>query len=154
MKLTLPKKKIPTDGAHGPGRDLEAGGGTVKPPPVGITLESLPSSDEPALCPPADGDCPADVIEVEGNFSAYVSQAHPVSAVIQIYFGSSVPAGLNMYMLEFSGSVVKLPACVKTAGDYNTPCVKGKQKTIGSSGDLSVQATVLFTANDPGFTFR
>ena len=153
VKLTLPKKKIPPMGPMAQAVTSEAGGGTVKPPPVGMTLESLPSSDEPALCPPADH-CPADVIEVEGNFSSYVSQAHPVSAVIKIYFGSSVPSGLNMYMLEFSGSVVKLPACVKTSGDYNTPCVKGKQKTIGSSGDLSVQDTVLFTANDPGFTFR
>jgi hypothetical protein len=154
VNLTLPKTKIPEMGPMARAVTPEAKGGTIKPPVVGMTLESLPSSDQPALCPPADGGCPGNVIEVEGDFSSYVSQAHPVSAVIQIYFGDAVPSGLNMYMLEFSGSVVKLPACVKTSGDYNTPCVKGKQKTIGSSGDLSAQDTVLFTANDPGFTFR
>jgi IPT/TIG domain len=154
VKLTLPRTKIPDNGPMASGVHPEAGGGTVKPPVVGLTLESLPASDEPELCPPADGGCPGDVVEVEGNFSSYVSEAHPVTALIQVYFGSVVPANLSMYMLEFSGQVAELPKCVKTAGDYNTPCVKGKQKTIGTSGALSLQATVLFTANDPGFTFR
>jgi hypothetical protein len=57
-------------------------------------------------------------------------------------------------MLKSSGSVVELPACKKTSGDWNTPCVKGKQKTIGTPGSLSSQDTVYFTGNDPGFSRR
>ena len=134
VDLTLPKGNIPGMGPMAQAVTPKAKGGTVKPPVVGMTLEAVPSSKEPALCPPADGGCPGDVIEVEGDFSAYTSQAHPVKAVIQVYFGTSVPSGLHMYMLEFSGSVVELPTCVKTSGDYNTPCVKGKPKTIGVLG--------------------
>jgi hypothetical protein len=57
-------------------------------------------------------------------------------------------------MLKSSGAVVELPACKKTSGDWNTPCVKGKQKTIGTPGSLSSQDTVYFTGNDPGFSRR
>ena len=153
VTLKLPKSKIPEMGPMMPAVIPAAHEGGVKPPPVGVTLEPLPPSDEPALCPPADGGCPGDVIEIEGNFSSYVNQAHPVSAVIQIFYGASVPSG-SLYMLKPSGSVVKLPACVKTSGDWNTPCVKGKEKTVGTAGNLGSQDTVYFTGNDPGVSRR
>ncbi len=154
VTLKLPKKVPAGMGPMDPAGGSNAKSKKVIGPEVGLTLESLPASDEPALCPPAEGGCPGDVVVVEGNFSSYVSQADPVSAKIEIYFGNSVPAGGSMYMLKPSGTVVELAACVKTGVDYKTPCVKGKPKTIGKSGDLSSEATVLFTGNDPGFTFR
>jgi hypothetical protein len=153
VTVKLPKTVPIVAGPLEPAAVAEASGGTGKAPEVGVTLESLPPSDEPALCPPADGGCPGDIVEVEGNFSAFTSQAKPITAVIQIYYGASVPAG-NVYMLKSSGAVVELPACKKTSGDWNTPCVKGKQKTIGTAGSLSSQDTVYFTGNDPGFSRR
>ena len=154
VKLTLPKTKVQEMGPMASGVHPNGGGGTVKPPVVGLTLESLAGVGRAGplsagrrglsrrrhrgggqllgLCEPGpSGDRPhPDLLR-----QCRARQPLHVHARVQRH-------------------VAKLPACKKTAGDYNTPCVKGKQKTIGSSGALSLQATVLFTANDPGFTFR
>ncbi|MFZ0668676.1 MAG: IPT/TIG domain-containing protein [Acidimicrobiales bacterium] len=156
VTLTLPKNKIPVAGPHASGA-VPDGSAKTKPPVVGVTLEPVPESDEPTLCPPASGGCPTDVLEVEGTFTNYVNAAHPLIAVLQYYFGSSKPKG-PVYMLEDSGTVLALGACVqsKKTGDWNTPCVDGAQKTTGSKGKgtLSVEDIVYFTGNDPGFSLR
>ncbi|MFZ0667991.1 MAG: IPT/TIG domain-containing protein [Acidimicrobiales bacterium] len=148
VKLTLPKNKIPANGA------LAYGSDKVHPPVVGLTLVPVPQSEEPSLCP-SESCTAADAIEASGNFAAFVNPADPIIAALQFYFGSATPSG-SVYMLESSGTVLELPACKqsKTTGDWNTPCVKGKVKTKGSGSNLSAKVTVYFTGNDPGFSLR
>jgi sugar lactone lactonase YvrE len=162
VTLKLPKTKIPAPesapaaapaGAAFAVASAARASRPTTPPVVGVTLEPLASSTEPALCPPALGGCKGDIIQVQGNFSAYVNQAHPVSAVIEIYYGGSVPTG-SIYMLKPSGAVVKLATCVKVGGGYITPCVKGKEKVVGSAGSLATEDTVYFTGNDPAMGRR
>lgn len=150
VTVKLPKHKIPPPAA--PAIVPAAKSGTVKPPVIGVTLETLPASQDPALCPQG---CPSNnVVVATGDFSAYVDQAHPITATIQFFFGASVPTGAHIYMLKPNGKVVQLPACMKTSGDWNTPCVKGKQKVTGSAGSLSTSDLVYFTGDDPGFSLR
>jgi hypothetical protein len=122
---------------------------TVKGPPVSVTLEPLAGSQDPELCPTTSGGCEGDVMEIEGNFSAYTSTATPISAVIEIFYGSTVPAG-HIYFQDSAGASPEvLPACVKTGGRYNTPCVDGPEHVIGKAGKRSSEDTILFTGNDP-----
>ena len=156
VTLKLPKTKIPAAPAAAPFASrvtAAARSGSTVPPVVGVTMEPLAPSAEPALCPPALGGCRGDIMQVQGNFSQYVNQAHPVSAVIQIYYGAVVPPG-SIYMLKPSGAVVKLPTCVKAGSGYVTPCVKGKEKIVGGAGSLATQDTVYFTGNDPAMGRR
>jgi hypothetical protein len=121
----------------------------VKGPPVSVTLEALAGSQDPELCPPDSGGCKGDVMEIEGNFSAYTSTATPISAVIEIFYGTHVPAG-SMYYQDAAGDTpVALPACVKTGRHYNTPCVDGPEQIIGKTGKKSSEDTVFFTGGDP-----
>jgi hypothetical protein len=145
--LTLPAK-VP---AMGPDLSNSLVGPLVKMkgPPVSVKLQALRGSQDPELCPPASGGCEGDIIEIEGNFAAYTSTAKPISAVIEIYYGSSVPAG-HIYFQDSAGDVpTALPACVKTGGHYNTPCVDGPEQIIGATGKKSTEDTVFFTGGDP-----
>ena len=155
VTLKLPKTKVPATPAATvlAGPISAAGKKSVAPPVVGVTLEPLAPSTEPGLCPPVLGGCKGDIIQVQGNFSQYVNSAHPVSAVVEIYYGASVPPG-SMYMLKPTGAVVKLPACAKVGGGYVTPCVKGKEKVVGAPGGLATQDTVYFTGGDPAMGRR
>jgi hypothetical protein len=144
--LKLPSK-IPAAGPfEGPNEGPLA---RVQGPPVSVTLVALAGSQDPELCPPASGGCEGDVVEMEGNFAPYTSTATPISAVIEIYYGSSVPSG-HMYFQSSAGVAPSLlPACVKTGGHYNTPCVDGPQQIIGTAGKKSTEDTVFFTGTDP-----
>ena len=157
VTLKLPKTKIPApESAPRLSSAITRAttvGGATKPPVVGVTLEPLAPSAEPALCPPSLGGCPSDIIQVQGNFSSYVNAAHPISAVVEFYYGGHVPSG-SIYMLKPTGAVVKLPTCVKVGSGYVTPCVKGKEKIIGSAGSLATEDTVYFTGNDPAMGRR
>ena len=150
VTLKLPKTKIAatSGGLH---RATKQSG--LAPPPVAVTLEALPAAQVPALCPPAPAHCSGTAIEVIGNFASYTNQAHPISAVIQVYYGATVPTG-NIYMLKSSGRVVELQKCAKVGGLESTPCVDGKEKVIGTAGHLATQDTVYFTGTDPGFQRR
>ncbi len=121
----------------------------VKGPPVSVTLKPLAGSQDPELCPPAAGGCEGDIMDVEGNFAGYTSTADPISVVIKIFYGSSVPSGSIYFQDSASATPVLLPACVETAGDYNTPCRLGKEKIHGTAGELETADTVLFTGDDP-----
>jgi hypothetical protein len=121
----------------------------VKGPPVAVTLQPIPGSQDPELCPPSTGGCEGDAVQVEGNFSAYTSSADPISAVIKVFYGSTPPAGSIYYQDAANDTPVLLPACVKSGGKYNTPCVYGAEKVIGASGNQSTVDTVFFTGADP-----
>jgi hypothetical protein len=88
-------------------------------------------------------------VEIEGNFAAYTSTTTPISAVIEVFYGSSVPSG-HMYFQDSASTTTELlPACVKTGGHYNTPCVDGPEHIVGASGKKSSEDTVFFTGGDP-----
>jgi hypothetical protein len=144
--LTLPKK-VPV---MGPIERQDVNPlAKVKGPPVSVTLQALAGSQDPELCPPSSGGCEGDIVEIEGNFAAYTSTATPVSAVIEVFYGSSVPSG-NMYFQDSASATPELlPACVKTSGHYNTPCVDGPEQIVGASGKKSSEDTVFFTGGDP-----
>ena len=156
ITLTLPRQRIRVHKNVEPGPLLLTTplAGTVlkAPPPVAVTLETLAPSAEPALCPPTGTlKCEGDIVQAEGNFSAYTNKAAPVIAVIKFFYGLRVPTG-TVYMLKPNGKkVVKLAACKKGASGYNTPCVYGKEKILGSAShdSLYAQDTVYFTGVDP-----
>jgi hypothetical protein len=55
-----------------------------------------------------------------------------------------------MYFQSSAGATPSLiPACVKTGGHYNTPCVDGPQQIIGTAGKKSTEDTIFFTGTDP-----
>jgi hypothetical protein len=144
--LTLPKK-VPVMGPlEGPDVSPLA---KVKGPPVSVTLEALTGSQDPELCPPSGGGCKGDIVEIEGNFAAYTSTAKPISAVIEVFYGSSVPTGHLYFQDSASTTPELLPACVKTDGHYDTPCVDGPEQIVGTSGKKSSEDTVFFTGGDP-----
>jgi hypothetical protein len=88
-------------------------------------------------------------MQIEGDFSAYTSTAKPVSVVVEIFYGASVPAG-SVYFQDAPGDTpVVLPACVLTGVNYNTPCLKGPEQKIGKAGKKSAKDTILFTDGDP-----
>jgi hypothetical protein len=145
--LTLPAK-VPAMGPFEIGSDVGPLA-RVKGPPVSVTLEPLAGSQDPELCPAASGGCEGDIIEIEGDFSAYTSTATPVSAVIEIFYGASVPSGSMYYQDSAGDTPVALPACVKTGRHYNTPCVDGPEQIIGKTGKKSSEDTVFFTGGDP-----
>jgi hypothetical protein len=145
--LKLPAK-IPVLGPFYPGEDVGPQS-TRNGSPVPVTLQALAGSQDPELCPPASNGCEGDIVEISGNFASYTSTAVPISAVIEIFYGSSVPAG-HMYFQDSADTTpLLLPACVKTVGHYNTPCVYGAQKIVGKTGKLSAENTVYFTGGDP-----
>ena len=148
ITLTLPTNRIRKPAAK---RAL-AGTPLIKPPPVAVTLESLAPSAEPALCPPTGTTrCKGNIIQAVGNFSAYTNKAAPITAVLRFFYGLHIPTG-TVYMLKSNGkSVVKLPACRKKAGAYNTPCLAVPEKIFGTAAhdNLFVQDTVYFTGGDP-----
>ena len=156
ISLTLPEEKISVSG-KGATRSGAARATLVSPPPVGVTLESLVPSAEPALCPTTGSlMCEGDIVQAVGNFSAYTNRADPIVAVVQFFYGPKVPAG-SVYMLKPDGkTVVKLSACKKTATEYDTPCVFGKELTGGSKANdtLYAQDTVYFSGTDPGLARR
>jgi len=121
----------------------------VKGPPVSVTLQPLDGTADPELCPQTAGGCEGDVMEIEGDFTAYTSAADPIAVLVKIFYGSSVPAGSMYYQSSASATPVKLPKCVLTAGVYNTPCRHGAEKTVGTAGSLYTSDTVYFTGNDP-----
>jgi hypothetical protein len=143
--LTLPKK-VPVMGPNDPDVSPFA---KAKGPPVSVTLEALASSQDPELCPPSAGGCEGDIVEIEGNFAPYTSTATPISAVIEIFYGNSVPSGHIYFQDSASTTPELLAACVKTSGHYNTPCVDGPEQTVGASGKKSAEDTVFFTGGDP-----
>ncbi len=140
--LKLPKKVV-----MGP---FESGPLTkVKGPPVSVTLVPLAGSQDPALCPPSSGGCEGEIMEIEGNFASYTSTSKPISAVIEIFYGSSVPTGHMYFQSTASSSPSLLPACVLTGVNYNTPCVNGPEQIIGKTGKLGAKDTIFFTGGDP-----
>jgi len=143
VRLTLPAT-VPVMGPFGQSPDAK-----VKGPPVSVTLVPLAGSQDPELCPPSTGGCEGDIMEINGNFSGYTSTADPISVVVKVFYGLSVPAGSMYFQNSASATPVLLPACVKTAGKYNTPCVDGPEKIVGAAGNLYSADTVFFTGNDP-----
>jgi hypothetical protein len=123
---------------------------TVKPPPVPVTLQAVDPLTLPTLC---NGHCLGSAVLAQGDFSVFKDPAHPISALIQIYYGATIPSG-TIYMLKPSGAVVALATCVKVGGKYNTPCRKGKETTIGAAGSLATQDIVYFVGDDPTFARR
>ena len=142
ISLKLPKEKVPR--TADPRR---AAATTVKPPPVAVTLQAVDPSTLPTLC---GGHCLGGAVQAQGNFSTFSDAAHPISTVIQIYYGATIPSG-TLYMLKPSGTVVAVPACQKVGGKYNTPCRNGSEKTIGAVGSRATQDTVYFVGTDPTF---
>ena len=143
VKLMLPAK-IPS---MGPTSDSPLS--KVKGPPVSVTLEALAGSQDPELCPTSSGGCEGDIVEINGDFSAYTSAKDPISVVVKIFYGSTPPAGKIYFQDSSNETPVKLPACVKSGGVYNTPCVDGKEKVAGGSGQESTLDTIFFTGGDP-----
>ena len=156
VTLTLPTKRIRKPGAHQAAAMALAvplaGTTSTSPPPVAVTLKSLPASAEPALCPPAGSvECYGHIVQATGNFSAYTNKKAPIVAVLKFFYGLRVPAG-TLAMLKPNGrTVVKLPRCTKSITGYNTPCVNGPEQTLGSAAhdSLYAQDTVYFTGADP-----
>ena len=144
--LTLPKKVPAAGPLDGPDVNPLA---KVKGPPVSITLQALAGSQDPELCPPSAGGCEGDIVDIEGNFGPYTSTATPISAVIEIFYGSSVPSGHIYFQDSASATPELLPACVKTSGHYNTPCRDGTEQIVGASGKKSSEDIVFFTGGDP-----
>jgi hypothetical protein len=69
--------------------------------------------------------------------------------VIEIFYGSTPRAG-HMYFQDAANDTSELlPACVKSAGHYNTPCVDGPELTVGKSGKKSTEDSIFFTGVDP-----
>ncbi len=145
VRLTLPA----TVPSMGPFRQQDGSDTKMKSPPVSVTIKPLAGSQDPELCPPASGGCEGDIMSVTGDFSAYTSTADPISVVVKIFYGASVPAGVVYFQDSASSTPVLLPSCVKTNGHYNTPCVYGHEKTVGPPGSLKSLDTVFFTGNDP-----
>jgi hypothetical protein len=145
--LTLPAK-VPAMGPFEIGSNVGPLA-KVKGPPVSVTLEPLAGSQDPELCPASSGGCEGDIMEIEGNFAAYTSTATPISAVIEIFYGASVPSGKLYYQDAAGDTPVALPACVKTSRHYNTPCVDGPEQIIGKTGKKSSEDTIFFTGDDP-----
>ena len=158
--LKLPKYKIKHNtasfaGARTDGASSSAPATVSSPAPVALTVEN--SGDVPQLCPsssPCEGSI-AD-FQVTGNIADYTNPKYPVTAVITIYFGSTSTSGATTWVQEGNGTVEQLPSCVKGASGYNVPCLKGKQKTVGTSGKRSVEDTVYFVAgpDDPAIGIR
>ena len=137
-------------------RAMASGTTTINPPPVAVTLETLPPSAEPALCPPTGTTkCEGNIIQAVGNFSPYTNRAHPIVAVLKFFYGAKVPAG-SVYFLRSNGKTVdKLAVCTKTSTDrYNTPCLAVPEKVLGTTGNKYAQDTVYFTGADPGMGRR
>jgi len=147
VTLELPKK-IP---ALGPSNQtgVPFGAGKVKGPPVSVQLTAQSGSSDTELCPPSSGGCEGDIIDIEGNFGAYTSNSKPISAVVEIFYGSTVPAGSIYYQDAPNDTPTALPACAKTDGEYNTPCVDGAEQVVGGSGKKSTEDTIFFTGADP-----
>ncbi len=150
VKLTLPRN-VPVMGPFG---SLQATGGMpfagpVKGPPVSVTLQPLAGSQDPELCPPVSGGCEGDIVRAQGNFAAYTSRANPISIVVKIFYGSAPPAGSIYFQGAANDTPVLLSSCVKTGGLYNTPCVFGAEKILGTPGNQSTADTVFFTGGDP-----
>jgi hypothetical protein len=151
VTLQLPKK-VP---AMVPSAALMAklgmplGSGNVKGPPVSVQLQSLAASSDAELCPPNSGGCEGSIVQIEGDFSAYTSTKKPISAVVEIFYGSTVPAGTMYFQDAPSDTPIALPACVKTNKEYNTPCVDGHEQIVGSSSKKSTEDTIFFTGGDP-----
>ncbi len=157
VTLTLPKAKIKV--AKKSANDhpitpwlapLASATVTENPPPVAVTLKSLAPSAEPALCPPTGSTrCEGNIIEAYGNFGVYTSNLAPIQAVIQFFYGSTIPSG-TVYFLKPNGKTVdKLAACKRTSAGYDTPCLATNEKDLGTTGNKYVQDTVYFTGNDP-----
>jgi hypothetical protein len=149
VKLVLPAK-IPATGPSGSTMTTSNSPlSKVKGPPVSVTLEALAGSQDPELCPTSSGGCEGDIVEIDGDFSAYTSAKDPISVVVKIFYGSTPPAGKIYFQDSSNDTPVKLPACVKSGGAYNTPCVDGSEKIAGGSGQESTLDTVFFTGGDP-----
>ena len=116
----------------GPFRRQDGSDTKMKSPPVSVTLQPLPGSQDPELCPPALGGCEGDIMSITGNFADYTSTADPIEVLVKIFYGSSVPAGVVYFQDTASSTPVLLPTCVKTNGHYNTPCVDGRERTVGT----------------------
>jgi len=148
--LTLPRK--PTKKAVATPLNLPFASGSVigNQPPVAVTLQSLAPSAEPALCPPTGTTkCEGDIVEAFGNFAPYTSNLTPITAVVQFFYGNSIPSG-TIYFLKPNGKTVdKLALCKKTANGYDTPCLASAEQHLGTTGNLYAQDTVYFTGNDP-----
>jgi hypothetical protein len=149
VTLKLPRKVPVMSGPFEGAAGHENGPASAKGPPVAVTLEPLASSQDPEMCPASSGGCDGDIVEIGGDFSAYTSTAKPISAVVKIFYGVTVPAASMYFQDSPNDGPQELTACLKTAGQYNTPCVKGKEKIIGSRGNLSTQDTIYFTGGDP-----
>jgi hypothetical protein len=161
VTLTLPKTKIKTTKKPDAGSDtanpitplmapFAAATVTENPPPVAVTLKSLAPSAEPALCPPTGTTkCEGNIIEAYGNFAVYTSNLSPIQAVVQFFYGSSIPKG-TVYFLKPNGKTVdKLAVCKRTSAGYDTPCLASAEKDLGTTGNKYAQDTVYFTGNDP-----
>src|SRR5208282_620377 len=125
VSLTLPTAKIKVKkrvGALAGTGPFASGTITISPPPVAVTLKSLAPSAEPALCPPTGSTkCEGNIIEAYGNFGVYTSNLSPIQAVVQFFYGSSIPKG-SVYFLKPNGKTVdKLAVCKKTSAGYDTP---------------------------------
>ncbi len=158
VSLTLPTAKIKVKkraGALAGTGPFASGTITISPPPVAVTLESLAPSAEPALCPPTGSTkCEGNIIQVFGNFSLYTSKLNPIVATVKFFYGTKVPTG-TVYFLKPNGKTVdKLSACKKTAAGYDTPCLSGTEKDLGTTGNKYAQDTVYFTGKDPAMGRR
>ena len=149
VTLTLPKKTAKKAGAR---RALPFVSAAIigNQPPVAVTLQSLPSSAEPALCPQTGSTrCQGNIVEAFGNFAAYTSKLTPITAVVQFFYGATIPTG-SVYFLKPNGKTVdKLSLCKKTANGYDTPCLATAERHLGTTGNRYAQDTVYFTGNDP-----
>jgi hypothetical protein len=145
VRLTLPAT-VPTMGLFG---QTHGGAAKTKGPPVSMTLQALPGSEDPELCPPVAGGCEGDIMEITGNFADYTSKADPIEVAVKIFYGASVPPGLVYFQDTASSTPELLTTCVETGGKYNTPCVDGHERTVGTPGSLASEDTVFFTGNDP-----
>ena len=149
VTLTLPKKTTKRAAATPLTLPFTSGSVVGDQPPVAVTLQSLVPSAEPALCPPTGTTkCEGDIVEAFGNFAPYTSNLTPITAVVQFFYGNSIPSG-TIYFLKPNGKTVdKLALCKKTANGYDTPCPASAEQHL-TTGNLYAQDTVYFTGNDP-----
>ena len=122
--------------------------------PVDVTLTAIdpgPSTSvaDRQLCPTTGITCTGQISVIAGDFTKYVSRAHPIQIQIVMKWNTTVPPG-HMVMSKPLGPPVQLPTCIISKGLYNTPCAKPEVRAGSAAGhNLTTTDTVLFIGTDP-----
>jgi len=128
-----------------------ASASTAVPPPVSSIVGGIPTTQDNLLCPPT-APCYGSIALVNGNFSSYSDQTHPIQ-VLTTFFVGLAKSNTTLWMDKGNGTVRQLGVCTKAGKLFHTPCYS-KTKTIGPAGKQSIRYTILFVGTDPRFGLR